>query len=287
MFDKVLIANRGEIALRIIRGCRDLGVRTVAVHSEVDRTAAFVLLADEAVEIGPAPAAQSYLVIDRIIDAARVDRRAGDPSRVRVSQREPAARAGVRGERHRLRRPAARRHGGDGREGARARAHAQLRRPGRPGDGCARRHRGNRRRRSGIGYPVLIKASAGGGGIGMRVARDEEELRALVRHREEHRAARLRQRHDLSRALPRGAAPHRDPGAGGHARQRHPPRRARVLDPAPPPEDRRGSAVAGHRRGDPRAHGRGGGDRRARRSATSTPEPSSSSIATASSISWR
>src|SRR6202040_2665267 len=71
MFEKVLIANRGEIALRIIRGCRDLGVRTVAVHSEVDRTAAFVLLADEAVEIGPAPAAQSYLVIDRIIDAAR------------------------------------------------------------------------------------------------------------------------------------------------------------------------------------------------------------------------
>src|ERR1700720_827706 len=71
MFEKVLIANRGEIALRIIRGCRDLGVRTVAVHSEVDRTAAFVLLADEAVEIGPAPAAQSYLLIDRIIDAAR------------------------------------------------------------------------------------------------------------------------------------------------------------------------------------------------------------------------
>ena len=55
MFEKVLIANRGEIALRIIRGCRDLGVRTVAVHSDVDRTAAFVLLADEAVEIGPAP----------------------------------------------------------------------------------------------------------------------------------------------------------------------------------------------------------------------------------------
>ena len=71
MFEKVLVANRGEIALRVIRSCRDMGVRTVAVHSEADRAAAFVLLADEAVEIGPAPSAQSYLVIDRIIEAAR------------------------------------------------------------------------------------------------------------------------------------------------------------------------------------------------------------------------
>ena len=66
MFEKVLIANRGEIAVRVIRGCRDLGIRTVAVHSEADRNAAFVLLADEAVEIGPAPLSESYLAIDRI-----------------------------------------------------------------------------------------------------------------------------------------------------------------------------------------------------------------------------
>src|SRR5438309_8241341 len=71
LFEKVLIANRGEIAVRVIRGCRDLGVRTVAAHSEADRDAAFVLLADEAVEIGPAPPSQSYLVAERIIDAAQ------------------------------------------------------------------------------------------------------------------------------------------------------------------------------------------------------------------------
>src|SRR5207253_10783017 len=71
MFEKVLVANRGEIALRVIRGCRDLGVRTVAVHSEADRHAAFVTIADEALEIGPGPSTQSSLAVDRIIDAAK------------------------------------------------------------------------------------------------------------------------------------------------------------------------------------------------------------------------
>ena len=70
MFNKILIANRGEIACRIIRTARKMGVKTVAVYSEADASARHVSLADEAIEIGPAPARQSYLLVDTIIDAA-------------------------------------------------------------------------------------------------------------------------------------------------------------------------------------------------------------------------
>ncbi|HEV3274426.1 MAG TPA: acetyl-CoA carboxylase biotin carboxylase subunit [Candidatus Dormibacteraeota bacterium] len=178
MFDKVLIANRGEIALRIIRGCRDLGVRTVAVHSEADRTAAFVLLADEAVEIGPAPAAQSYLVIERIIDAARTTgAQAIHPGYGFLSENQQLARACAEGGIVFVGPPP----DAMAAMGEKVPARERMRNSGVPivpgtdalGDieetvGAAAR----------IGYPVLIKASAGGGGIGMRVARDEEELRS-------------------------------------------------------------------------------------------------------------
>src|SRR5450830_719251 len=72
MFDKILIANRGEIALRVQRACRELGIRTVAVHSEADREAKYVKLADESVCIGPAASSQSYLNIPAVISAAEV-----------------------------------------------------------------------------------------------------------------------------------------------------------------------------------------------------------------------
>ena len=71
MFDKILIANRGEIAVRIIRACREMGIPSVAVYSDCDRDARHVREADQAVHIGPSPAAQSYLRIDGIIEAAK------------------------------------------------------------------------------------------------------------------------------------------------------------------------------------------------------------------------
>ncbi|HEB78119.1 MAG TPA: acetyl-CoA carboxylase biotin carboxylase subunit, partial [Methylothermaceae bacterium] len=72
MLDKIVIANRGEIALRILRACRELGIRTVAVHSEADRDLKHVLMADESVCIGPPPSSDSYLNIPAIISAAEV-----------------------------------------------------------------------------------------------------------------------------------------------------------------------------------------------------------------------
>src|SRR5216684_7953305 len=71
MFKKILIANRGEIAVRIIRALRELGIRSVAVYSDADRASLHVRMADEAARLGPAPSSESYLCIDRILDAAR------------------------------------------------------------------------------------------------------------------------------------------------------------------------------------------------------------------------
>ncbi len=85
MFKKILIANRGEIAVRIQRACREMGIATVAVYSDVDRASLHVRKADEAYPIGPAPAAESYLRMDKILDVAKRVGRRSYSSRLRIS----------------------------------------------------------------------------------------------------------------------------------------------------------------------------------------------------------
>lgn len=187
---KILIANRGEIAVRIIRACQELGMRTVAVYSDVDRHALHVRYADEAYHIGPAAAAQSYLRIDRIIDVAKKSkadaihpgygflaenaefaRAVNDAGIVfigpspeaitlmgdKVTARETAIKAGV---------------------------------PVVPGSPSGLDDEGLIAFAHKIGFPVMVKAAAGGGGKGMRMVRHPDELpRALAAARREAKAA--------------------------------------------------------------------------------------------------
>ena len=170
MFHKVLIANRGEIACRIIRTLRRMGIasRRRLLRGRRAR-AARARWPTRPCASGPAPAAQSYLDVDAILEAARADRRRGDPSRLRLPERERRVRRGVRGGGHRLHRPDA---GADARlrpeaHGARAGASAAACRCC-PAPACSptSTRRGAEAER--IGYPVMLKSTAGGGGIGMR-----------------------------------------------------------------------------------------------------------------------
>jgi acetyl-CoA carboxylase biotin carboxylase subunit len=181
-FGKVLIANRGEIAVRVIRGCRELGIATVAVFSEADRESLHVMLADEAVLLGPPPAAQSYLAIDRIVAAARATGAdAVHPGYGFLAENarfaEACAAAGLvfvgpppaavrsMGDKVAARRvaiasgvpvvPGTERPLGDDAEAARVAAE--------------------------VGYPVMIKAALGGGGKGMRLVRAPADLAGALR----------------------------------------------------------------------------------------------------------
>jgi acetyl-CoA carboxylase, biotin carboxylase subunit len=177
MFRKVLVANRGEIAVRIIRACRDLGISPVAVFSEVDRPALHVRLADEAYLLGPAPVSESYLAIDKVIDAAR---RAGadaiHPGYGFLSENprfaDACAEAGITfvgpsAESMRL-------------MGSKTGARSVLKRSGVPivlgtyrALSSIDEAREEARR---IGYPLMLKAAAGGGGKGMRMVTRESRL---------------------------------------------------------------------------------------------------------------
>jgi len=177
MFKKVLIANRGEIALRVIWACRELGIKTVAVHSEADRDALHVRWADEAVCIGPAPSAQSYLNIPQIISAAEITNvdaihpgygfLSENPHFAEVCRECNITFIGPS--------PEVIKTMGDKSEAKRTMKAAGV--PVTPGsEGLIEDEDAAVKEAGRIGYPVLIKATAGGGGRGMRVAYNQDEL---------------------------------------------------------------------------------------------------------------
>jgi propionyl-CoA carboxylase alpha chain len=178
LFKKILIANRGEIACRVIKTARKLGIATVAVYSDADRDALHVKLADESVHIGPPPAAQSYIVIDRILDAiAKTGAEAVHPGYGFLSERAEFAEALDHAGVVFIGPPAsAIRAMGDKITSKKLAAEAGVSTvPGYMGliddEDHAVRIAGE------IGYPVMIKASAGGGGKGMRIAWNEKDAR--------------------------------------------------------------------------------------------------------------
>ncbi len=178
MFKKLLVANRGEIALRIVRACRELDVATVAVYSEADRESLHVRFADEAVCIGPAQPAQSYLKASQIVAAAEITGAeavhpgygflAENAEFAEICTRSDLVFVGPTPEQIRA-------------MGDKARAREAMRAAGVPvvpgSDGVVADEGEAVRLAGEIGYPVMIKAAAGGGGKGMRIASDESELR--------------------------------------------------------------------------------------------------------------
>lgn len=178
MFEKVLIANRGEIALRIQRACRELGIRTVVVHSEADREAKYVKLADESVCIGPAPSAQSYLHMPAIISAAEVtDAQAIHPGYGFLSENADfAERVEQSGFVFIGPRPDTIRLMGDKVSAKQAMIKAGV--PCVPGSEGALPDDPKEivRIARAVGYPVIIKAAGGGGGRGMRIVHTEAAL---------------------------------------------------------------------------------------------------------------
>src|SRR6266576_208226 len=188
MFEKVLIANRGEIALRVIRACRELGIRTLAVYSEADVDSLHVQLADESICIGAAPSSESYLKIDRIMSAAEI----GDVDAIHPGYGFLAENAHFAEvcESCKIKfigpTPAAMRAMGDKNS-----ARAVARRAGVPvtpgSDGIVETESDAIKVAKKIGYPVMIKATAGGGGRGMRMAHNEPSLQSAF-HSARHEA---------------------------------------------------------------------------------------------------
>ena len=191
MFKKILIANRGEIAVRVTRACHELGIRAVAVYSEVDRAALHVMRADEAYLIGSAPASESYLSIERILEAAARSRaEAIHPGYGFLSENADFARA-CRDAGIKFIGPTA-----DSIEimGSKTRARKRMEEAGVPlvpgSAGAVSSPAEAKQWAARLGYPVMLKAAGGGGGKGMRLVAGAEELAsALERARSEAQRA--------------------------------------------------------------------------------------------------
>ena len=182
MFKKVLIANRGEIALRVICACKELGIRTVAIYSEADRNSLHVRFADEAICIGPPQLAHSYLNIPAVISAAEIANveaihpgyglLAENANFAEVCEMSAIKFIGPRPEVTRL-------------MGEKEKARAAMKRAGVPilpgSDGIVASEGEALEWARQVGFPVIVKASAGGGGRGMRIVRNEEELPGLFK----------------------------------------------------------------------------------------------------------
>jgi acetyl-CoA carboxylase, biotin carboxylase subunit len=181
MFKKILIANRGEIAVRVMRACRELGITSVAVYSDVDRASLHVRHADEAYPIGPAPAAESYLNFAKILDVAkRSGADAIHPGYGFLSENAKFAQAcGDAGVKFIGPRPAAMEM-----MGSKTRARQEMEKAGVPFvPGTSRGLESVEQAEqvaAKIGYPVMLKAAAGGGGKGMRLVHTPEELKPAL-----------------------------------------------------------------------------------------------------------
>ena len=179
MFQKILIANRGEIAVRIIRACREMGIKTVAVYSEADRDALHTLLADEAICIGPAPSAESYLNMEQILTACvAMKADAIHPGFGFLSENARFAELCEKCHIRFIGPPADVIH----RMGNKSEARKTMMEAGVPVIPGSKEpvftvEEGLKTARE-VGFPVMIKASSGGGGKGMRVSRSEEDFEA-------------------------------------------------------------------------------------------------------------
>ena len=274
VFRKVLVANRGEIAVRIFRTLRELGIGCVAVYSEPDRNSLHVAFADEAYLIGPARPPRA--ISSRSESSTRLSAPAPRRSTPATgsSRRTPPSRARSRTAGLTWIGPPPEAIEAMGSKIAARERDGGGRRPDRPGHDRAARVRATRlvraRRRARLAardQGVRRRRREGPEGRPRRRTRPQRAFESARREAEAYFSDADRVR----RALPRGPAPRRGPGPRRRARQRHPPRRARLHDPAPPPEAHRGDALTGRGRRAPRSHRRGSPSTRPAPSATGRP----------------